>query len=135
MKKIVLPIIIFLLTFTTGVANTSDDIIESEVYANSVVLTNVNSFCKLIQMGDYNAVKALIENGENVNRKSTGLTPLMFAARHNKAKIAKLLIANGAKLYAKSDRGGFTALRIAELSKAKDAYWVIHQAIKNKKKR
>lgn len=135
MKKIVLPIIIFLLTFTTGVANTSDEIIESEVYANSVVLTNVNSFCKLIQMGDYNAVKALIKNGENVNRKSTGLTPLMFAARHNKAKIAKLLIAHGAKLHAKSDRGGFTALRIAELSKAKDAYWVIHQAMNKKKRR
>ena len=55
-------------------------------------ITSVNAFCKLIQIGDYEAVKSLIEDGIDINRKSTGLTPLMFAARHNKAKIAALLI-------------------------------------------
>ena len=87
-------------------------------------------------MGDYDAVKALIENGVNVNQKSTGLTPLMFAARHNKVKIAQLLINHGAKIKVKSDRG-VTALKLAELSNAKETYEVIKTALdsqKNKRK-
>ena len=91
--------------------------------------SSVNTFCKLIQMGNYEAVASLIKAGENVNKKSNGLTPLMFAARHNKAKIAKLLIENGAKLKTKSDKGNMTALSIAKRSKAKDAIQVIKKAL------
>ena len=78
------------------------------------------------------AVKALVDNGADVNLKSMGLTPLMFAARHNKSKIATLLIENGAKLKAKSTKG-YTALKYAEISGAKDSFKVIKKAIETQK--
>jgi ankyrin repeat protein len=90
--------------------------------------TKVNTFCKLIQMGDVNAIKNLITTGANINQKSVGLTPLMYAARHNKIEIVKLLISRGAKLKIKSDKG-FTALKYAEISKATDAYELIKKAL------
>ena len=77
----------------------------------------------------YDAVKAMIENGTNINRKSTGLTPLMFAARYNKVEIVKLLINKGAKLKTKSERGNFTALQYAKMSKAHEAYKLIKTAM------
>ncbi len=96
-------------------------------------LTSVNAFCKLIQIGNYEAVKSLIEDGIDINKKSTGLTPLMFAARHNKAKIAALLIENGARLKTKTVKG-YTALKLAEMSNAKDSYKVIKEAMMNRGK-
>ncbi len=92
---------------------------------------DVNTFCKLIREGNYDAVKLMIEKGENINRASTGLTPLMFAARYNRAKIVQLLIDNGAKLNTKSTkRGGHTALKWAELAKADEAIKIIKKAMK-----
>lgn len=126
MKKLILPIIACLFAFGT-VNATEAPVSAKEVTSYSY---KVNNFCKLIQMGNYDAVKALIEAGENVNRKSNGMTPLMFAARHNKAKIAKLLIENGAKLKTKSDKGRLTALDLAKRSKAMDAMKVIEDALK-----
>ena len=64
-------------------------------------------------------VKSLIQNGEDVNKRSNGMTPLMFAARHNKAKIAKLLIEYGAKLKARSYTARLNALDYAKRSKGK----------------
>ena len=98
----------------------------------NIIKTEVNSFCKLIQLGDYDTVKLLIEEGADVNQKSTGLTPLMFAARHNKVEIVKLLIENGANLKAKSDKG-YTALKYAEISNATEAYEVIKNALETQK--
>ena len=89
----------------------------------------VSAFCKLIKEGNYDAVKGLIENGTNINRKSTGLTPLMFAARYNRANIAKLLISKGAKLKTKSEKG-YTALQYAKMSKAEASYKIIADALK-----
>lgn len=96
---------------------------------------NVNSFCQLIQSGDYETVKTLIEKGEDVNQKSMGLTPLMFAARHNRPEIAQLLINNGAKLKTRSDRDNLTALEWAERSKATDSFDVIEKAMKEEKEK
>jgi len=128
MKKLFLSIVLVLAVVLSTTAT------EKETIAKPATLSvSVNSFCKLIQMGEFDAVKALIEEGEDVNRKSTGLTPLMFAARHNKCEIAKLLIANGAKLKTKADRNGFTALKFAELSNAKDCYKVIKGALEAEK--
>ena len=84
-------------------------------------------------MGDFDAVKALIQQGEDVNKKSTGLTPLMFAARHNHPEIAQLLIENGAKLNSRSEKEGLTALELAERYKANDTYQVIEKATESKK--
>ncbi|MGK0413317.1 MAG: ankyrin repeat protein [Polaribacter sp.] len=129
MKKIILSAIICLLMTSTS---TNAITKKSEVKIKPIEKTyyDVNAFCKLIQMGNYEAVKTLIEKGEDVNKKSNGLTPLMFAARHNKSKIAKLLIDNGAKLKIKATNGArMTALEMAERSKAFDAVKVIKEAL------
>ncbi|UMB59308.1 ankyrin repeat domain-containing protein [Lutibacter sp. A80] len=130
MKKSILSIALLLSVFLVSAKN---DITEKTPTKHFNLSTNVNAFCKLIQMGDYDAVRALIEEGENINLKSSGLTPLMFAARHNKTEIAKLLIENGAKLKLKSSKNGFTALKWAEASNAKETYAVIKNALQKKK--
>ena len=56
------------------------------------------------------------------------MTPAMFAARYNKAEILELLIANGANLKTKSDKG-YTAEKIAELSNASDALEVLKSTV------
>jgi hypothetical protein len=129
MRNLILPMLVCLFTFST--VNATDSNSETNKENVEIVKTyKLSSFCKLIQMGDFDAVKALIKSGEDVNKKSNGLTPLMFAARHNKAKIAKLLIDNGAKIKTKSDNGGqLTALQMAERSKAIDTIKVIKEAL------
>lgn len=120
----------FLLFFAFSPVNAAENGLKiKEVKSEITTVYRVSAFCKLIQMGNYNAVKALIETGEDVNKKSTGLTPLMFAARHNKAKVVKLLLTNGAKLNIKSDKGNMTALDMAKRSKAVDAIKVIKAAL------
>ncbi|WP_268223022.1 ankyrin repeat domain-containing protein [Sinomicrobium oceani] len=93
-------------------------------------ITKVSPLCLAISKGDIATVKKFIELGSNVNEKSRGMTPLMYAARYNKAEIIKLLIANGAKLKIKDDKG-FTALKHAELSNATDAIAVLKKALES----
>ena len=130
MKNSILSLVL-LMSFSASFALTSVNPPVEEGKLTSI--TNVNSFCKLIQLGDYDAVRALIQQGEDVNRKSTGLTPLMFAARHNQPEIAQLLIDNGAKLNSRSEKEGMTALEMAERYKAVDTYEVIQNAAEAKK--
>ncbi|MGA9270019.1 MAG: ankyrin repeat domain-containing protein [Lutimonas sp.] len=132
MKKSILSLVL-LMSFSVSFASTSFNPPAKE--SKMSLISNVNSFCKLIQMGDYDAVKALIQQGEDVNEKSTGLTPLMFAARHNQPEIAQLLIDNGAKLNSRSEKEGMTALELAERYKAVDTYEVIEKATTAKKKK
>ena len=88
----------------------------------------LSSFCKAIMQGDLDTVKKLIELGEDVNKKYMGMTPAIFAARYNKAEILELLIANGANLKIKSDKG-YSVKKYAELSNATDALRVIETAM------
>ncbi|WP_422089805.1 ankyrin repeat domain-containing protein [Tenacibaculum ovolyticum] len=124
MKTIVFTILAITLSFGTI---TASEFNKSNT-KTSIEYPNINTFCKLIVAGNYDAVKMLIENGTNINRKSTGLTPLMFAARYNKVEIVKLLIKKGAKLKVKSARG-YTALNYAKMSKADEAYKVLLSAL------
>lgn len=124
MKKFVFTALAIALSFGTITASTSLDAPVKTI----VKYDNVSTFCKLIRAGNFEAVKAMVENGTDINRKSTGLTPLMFAARYNKTDIVKLLIDKGAKLKVKSDNG-FTALEYAKMSKAHDAYKLIASAL------
>lgn len=128
MKKLIAPIFACLFAISTVNATSTYSVKPNPTEFTSFS-TSVSTFCKLIQMGNYEAVASLIKAGENVNKKSNGLTPLMFAARHNKAKIAKLLIESGARLKTKSDKGKMTALSIAKRSKAVDAIKVIKKAL------
>jgi hypothetical protein len=86
-------------------------------------------FCKAIIQGDIETVKSMIELGEDINKKSLGKTPAIFAARYNKPEILKLLIENGADLSIKCDKG-YTAEKYAELSHAEEALKVIRSAEK-----
>ena len=93
----------------------------------------VSPFCVSIAKGDIDTVKKLINLGADINERSNGMTPVMYAAKFNRADILELLISKGAKLKAKSDKG-MTALKYAELHKAKDAHAIIKDALTKKKK-
>lgn len=80
-----------------------------------------------VSKGDLAFVKKLIEYGADVNEMSEDLSPLMTAARYNKAEIMKVLIANGARINEKNEKG-YTALKYAELSNATDAIAILKDA-------
>ncbi|MCF6349084.1 MAG: ankyrin repeat domain-containing protein [Flavobacteriaceae bacterium] len=96
------------------------------------VVTETDTFCTLIKQGNLEAVKDMIKAGADVNKKSIGMTPLMYAARQNRVEIVKLLIANGAELKVKSNKG-FTALKYAEMSKAHETAQIISDELKDLK--
>ncbi|GAA4963464.1 ankyrin repeat domain-containing protein [Algibacter aquimarinus] len=99
----------------------------------TVAALKVNSFCVSIAKGDIETVKKLIIRGEDVNEKSNGMTPVMYAAKFNRTEILKLLISQGADLKAKSDKG-MTAAKYAELHGAKDAAVIIKKTLSEAKK-
>lgn len=80
----------------------------------------VSPFCMSIVKGDIETVKKLIDLGVDINEKSNGLTPAMYAAKFNKTEILKLLVSKGANLKVKSD-DGYRALKYAQLSHAKES--------------
>ena len=93
----------------------------------------VSPFCVSIAKGDIETVKKLITLGADINEKSNGMTPVMYAAKFNRTDILKFLIAKGAKLKTKSDKG-MTAIKYAELHKANEAHAILKQAMSKKKK-
>lgn len=94
----------------------------------------VNSFCVSIAKGDIDTVIKLLSRGEDVNEKSNGMTPVMYAAKFNRTEILKLLIEKGANLKVRSEKN-MTALKYAKLHGAKDAEVIIKTALAEKKKR
>ncbi len=132
MKKTIL--ILGLVTLTLGSnglsANESNYIkgATSSLNFNAPSNVDVNSFCKAVMQGDLTMVQRMISLGEDVNQKSLGMTPAMFAARYNKVEILTLLIEHGADLKLKSNQG-FDAKKYAELAKATEALAVIETAL------
>jgi ankyrin repeat protein len=123
MKKSAVIIAIALgFSFTT--LHAANDIVTNDNVTTSTYETVtkrvVDPFCISIVKGDIDTVKKLIELGQDVNKKSNGLTPAMYAAKYNRLDILKLLVDKGAKLNVKSAKG-MTAQKYAELSNAKDA--------------
>ena len=103
------------------------------VIPNNTVTTvdaifKVNPFCVSIAKGDIETVIKLINLGTDVNQKSNGMTPAMYAAKFNRVEILELLIAHGAKLKTKSDKG-LTAMKYAERSNAAEAKSVIENTL------
>ncbi|WP_350290604.1 ankyrin repeat domain-containing protein [uncultured Croceitalea sp.] len=128
MKKTILTIAVAISCAATGIyANETNN----DLVANTEVTTKVevSSFCKAIIKGDIETVQKLIELGEDVNKKSLGMTPSHFAARYNKPEILQLLINNGANLKTRCDKG-YTVKKYAELSNAMDALEVLKSAMK-----
>ena len=106
-------------SFATAV-NSSTVKIESTTFTGTPL-------CVAIMKGDTETVKKFIEYGADVNESSYGMTPLIMAARFNKAKIISLVILKGARVEDK-DKKGFTALKYSELSKANDAVAALKNA-------
>jgi ankyrin repeat protein len=135
MKKIILSMTLVVGFALSASSTTINDSNESANYENvSMLNTEVSTFCKLIAKGDIDAVKSMIAAGADINQKSVGMTPLMYAARHNRVEIVNLLISKGANLKVKSNRG-YSALDYAEMSKAVDAYKVISDVLYSKIKK
>lgn len=126
MKKTILIVATAFMFVVSGVYAENRTTNELKFTENPVSVKNlaINSFCKAILQGDIETVKKLIELGEDVNKKSLGMTPAMFAARYNKAEILELLIENGADLSIKNDKG-YTAKKFAKLSQANEALAVL----------
>ncbi|MDB2606540.1 ankyrin repeat domain-containing protein [Zobellia sp.] len=128
MKKTFLTFAMACLVGTSALL-ANDTVINTDTPAFEMYETiELSSFCKAIMQGDFDTVKILIELGEDVNKKSMGMTPAIFAARYNKAEILELLIDNGANLKLKSDKG-YSIKRYAELSNASDALRVLETAM------
>lgn len=81
-----------------------------------------------ISKGDVATVKKFLEYGASVHEKCNGMTPLMIAARYNQSEIIALLLEKGANLKDKDEKG-FTALKHAEASNAKEAAEVLKKAM------
>lgn len=127
MKKTILTVALCTLAVSGLLAennSTNDDLIATE----NVVKVELSTFCKAIMQGDIDTVKKLIKLGEDVNKKSLGMTPAIFAARYNKAKILKLLIANGADLTRKCNKG-WSVEKYAKLSNSKEVLAVLQNNI------
>ena len=124
MKKTIVILGLALVAFTNvSMASTVTSLavtIESTTF-------NGTPLCVAIMKGDTEAVKKFIEYGADVNEASNGMTPLMMAARFNKAEIITLLISKGAKVDTKDEKG-FTAMKYAELSKANEAISALKSA-------
>jgi len=128
MKKTILTLASALLLVGTTANAKSETQPTDQLYSNVIAKVEVSAFCKAIMQGDIDTVKRLIELGEDVNKKSLGMTPAIFAARYNKAEILELLIDNGANLRIKSDKG-YTAKKYAQLSNATEALAIIEAAM------
>lgn len=126
MKKPIIYLGVALVAFTSvSLASNVNSLstVKDRVEFNEIT---VNPFCIAVSKGDMESVKKFIEYGANVNEKSNGMTPLMFAARYNKVEVIKFLLSKGARLDEK-DESGFTALKYAELSNANEAIQLLKQ--------
>jgi len=127
MKKTII-ISAIALCFSVVTANAKSINENSSNYTVEASVVKVSPFCVSIAKGDIETVKKLINLGEDVNKKSNGMTPAMYAAKFNRTDILKLLISKGAKLKIRSDKG-MTALKYAEQSNAKEALSIIEEAL------
>ncbi len=130
MKKAILSVGMTCALLFTGVL-ASASVAQPEMHRETKVMVafEINTFCKAIIQGDLETVKKMISLGEDVNQKSLGKTPAHYAARYNKPEILKLLIANGANLKKRCDKG-YTVKKYAELSNAKEVLEVINASKK-----
>ena len=128
MKKIILTLAMVVFTVGTGLMAKEINGTTRTVFEKSFAENELSSFCKAVIQGDVVTVKRLIALGEDVDQKSLGMTPAMFAARYNRVKVLSILIDHGADLEIKSDQG-FSVKKYAELSNADAALALIETAL------
>lgn len=132
MKKTIITTALAVCVAVVSINASSD---TSTIQSNSAYeyFFKVNSFCVSIAKGDFETVKKLIERGADVNERSNGMTPAMYAAKFNRTEILKLLIDKGANLKLRSTNKNYTAAKYAELHGAHEAAAIIKQNLKRKK--
>lgn len=129
MKKTVLTVVAAVMLMATASVEANHDQNEiNDIEAVTIWKGELNSFCKAIMKGDIETVKKLINLGEDVNKKSLGMTPAIFAARYNKAKILEILIDNGADLSIRCNKG-WGIEKHAKLSNAQAALAVLNAQV------
>lgn len=130
MEKALL-IMLLVLTAGSSFANSSKNEKNLECIQSMHIqkTADLSPFCKAIVKGDLETVQSLLALGEDVNEKSLGRTPAMYAARYNRVEILKLLIKYQADLKIKCTGKHFTALEYAQHANAKEAAQLIEQAL------
>jgi len=128
MKKTILTAMAFSMLMVTTVIAKTETSNNTNGVTELIVKKELSTFFKAIMKGDIDMVKRLIDLGEDVNAKSLGMTPAIFAARYNKAKILEVLIDNGADLTLKCNRG-WTIEKYAQLSNAKEVLAVLKNTV------
>lgn len=118
MKKTIVTALTIMLITSVSFATEKQTTLDSHTY--EFTTNQVSTFCMAIVKGDTDTVKKMIELGSDVNKKSEGMTPLMYAARYNRVDIIKILVEKGAKIKARDSKGN-TAMKFAKLSNAKEA--------------
>ena len=69
---------------------------------------------KASKEGDIDLIEFLIENGADINaRTSHGFTPLLYAAKNGHHSIIELLVVNGANVEIKDEAGLTTLMHLA----------------------
>ncbi len=131
MKKTIIYLGITLMAFSSLSFASNTNFIGNQKALNSYNVSPA-PLVVAISKGDVETVKQFIENGTKVNKKLNGLTPLMYAARYNKVEIIEYLLQKGADLDL-TDSQGFTALKYAELSNAREAIAVLKSTSVNEK--
>ncbi len=131
MKKTIIFSAIVLCFFILNV-QASPTCINAKAYKTKIK-QHVNPFCISIAKGDIETVKKLIDLGTDINEKSNGMSPIMYAAKYNRTEILQLLIKKGANLKARSDKG-MTAIKYAKLHKAVETEAILKEALSKNKK-
>jgi ankyrin repeat protein len=126
MKKTVLTTLLIMCVTSVSLATETDVTTASHNY--DLTTYKVSPFCMAIVKGDLEFVKKTIELGSDVNQKSAGMTPLMYAARYNRTEIIKVLVNNGANIKTR-DSKGYTAIKFAKLSNAYDAIALLEKLL------
>jgi uncharacterized protein len=124
MKNSIFFLGITLLSFV-GVSTASNTVSPVNKEKTTIKYDDVTPLCVAISKGELEIVKKFVEYGADVNQKSNGLTPLMIAARYNKAEIVKYLLENSNVKVNEKDSNGYTALNYAEISQATESIAVL----------
>ncbi len=123
-KTLLFTLAVMLISSISFASETSNVNYDNHNY--DLITVKTSPFCMAIVKGDTETVKKLIELGSDVNEKSNGMTPLMFAARYNRVDIIKLLVEKGANIKTK-DSKGYNAMKFAKLSNAKEAIALLEE--------
>ncbi|GGD26222.1 ankyrin repeat domain-containing protein [Flavobacterium orientale] len=121
MKKTISILGLALLAFS-NVTLASNDTTFTRSEAETFVYAKyyATPLCIAISKGEVDLVKKMVSYGADINEKTNGMTPLMYAARYNQTEIITFLLEKGADVKAKC-KNGYTALQYAEHSNATEA--------------